>query len=140
MTDNERNTEDRLRDALSAYEQVEPAGDAWGKIRAGVNAKQTKRRTVFWSSLGLAGAAAAVVAVIGFAAVRSGDDGERVVSNPPTIPRVSSRSRTRASSAATTRPVATRASSRKPVGRSVPTSRRPPSLWRKTGPSFSVAG
>ncbi len=39
--------------------------------------------TVFWSSLGLAGAAAAVIAVIGFAAVRSGDDGERVVANPP---------------------------------------------------------
>ncbi len=69
-----RDPEDRLRDALSAFtEQVEPKGDAWAKIRAGVDARERRRRVKLWSSVAVAGAAAATLAgVIGVAALRGG--------------------------------------------------------------------
>lgn len=70
-------TEDRLRDALSAFtEQVEPTGDAWAKIRAGVETRERKRRVTFWSSVAVAGAAAAVAAVVAYASVGRGPDTE----------------------------------------------------------------
>ncbi len=70
-------TEDRLRDALSAFtEQVEPTGDAWAKIRAGVEKQERKRRVVFWSSIAVAGAAAAIAAALGIASVGGGPERE----------------------------------------------------------------
>ncbi len=81
MTNDSTPTEDRLRDAISVYtEQVEPAGDAWAKIRAGVDARQHRRRFVLWSSVGVATAAAAIAAVVGLASL--GTDTTQVVPRP----------------------------------------------------------
>ncbi|MEZ5171512.1 MAG: hypothetical protein R3A49_12315 [Acidimicrobiia bacterium] len=79
MSDREHGTEDRLRDALQAKAQADDIStDAWAKIRGGVNEKARRRRTAVWTSLGLAGAAAAVIAIVSFAALSGGDNNPTV--------------------------------------------------------------
>jgi hypothetical protein len=72
--------EDRLRQALAAQaDTVIPAPDAWAGIRARISQQHRRRFLV----PALATASAAVVVVVGIAALTGGDGAHQVVTEPP---------------------------------------------------------
>lgn len=83
MTDRERQTEEQLKNAIGEFtDQVEPADDAWAQLRGRADNLVPRHSRKTWIGLALAGAAAAIIAVLGFAALNSGDDDTRVATDP----------------------------------------------------------
>ncbi len=78
MGDSDR-ARDRAKSVMTEFtDQVGVSDDAWAQVRGRIDNTRPARTPRFWWGLGLAGAAAAAVAVIGFAALNSGDDGPTV--------------------------------------------------------------
>ncbi|MCZ7529706.1 MAG: hypothetical protein M5U31_04800 [Acidimicrobiia bacterium] len=78
MSDLDR-ARDRAKSVMNEFtDQVGVSNDAWAQVRGRIDETRPARTPRFWWGLGLAGAAAAAVAVIGFAALNIGDDGPTV--------------------------------------------------------------